>query len=76
MNSSITIRLTPARDRLLKLFKKRHKISSNTQAIDLALKMVSEEESDYMAKIDQVKGCIADNGKKSSVEQIRALRGE
>jgi hypothetical protein len=76
MSTSITIRLTPSRERLLKSFKKRHNISSNTQAIELALKMVSEEEIDYLAKINKVKGCIVGKSRKNAIDQIRELRGE
>ncbi len=76
MGTSITIRLTPTRERLLKLLKKHYNVSSNTQAIELALKMVSEEESDYLSIIDQVKGCIVGKSKKNAIDQVRELRGE
>ncbi len=76
MSSSITIRLTPTRERLLKIFKKRHNVSSNTQAIELALKMVSEEEISYSVKIKQVKGCIVSKSKKNAIDQIRELRAK
>ena len=44
MNQSITIRLTPKRERLLKLFKKRFNIQKNSEAIELALKLSFKDE--------------------------------
>ncbi len=58
MNQSITIRLTPTRERLLKLFKRRYNLKTNSEAIELALRIGFEDEVDYRSKIKQVTGCI------------------
>jgi hypothetical protein len=74
MSQSITIRLTPKRERLLKLLKKRYKIKKNSDAIELALNMALKDEIDYKAKIEKVTGCIGLTGAPNSVKKIRSLR--
>ena len=74
MSQSITIRLTPKRERLLKLLKKRYKIKKNSEAIELALNMTFKDEIDYKAKIAEVTGCIRLTGAPNSVKKIRSLR--
>ncbi len=74
MGQSITIRLTPTRERLLKLLKKRFKLEKNSEAIDLALRMSFKDEIDYKSRIEKVAGCISLKGNKNSVKIIRSLR--
>ena len=74
MNHSITFRLTPARERLLKLVKKRYKVKKNSEAIDIALKISYDGNSNYSDKIKKVKGCIKLNGEKNAIKKIRSLR--
>ena len=74
MSRSITIRLTPTRERLLKLLKKRFNLKKNSEAIDLALRMSFREEIDYKCRIEKVAGCISLRGRKNSVKMIRSLR--
>ena len=74
MSRSITIRLTPARERLLKLLNKRFNLKNNSDAIDLALRMSFREEIDYKSRIEKVAGCISLKGRKDSVKMIRSLR--
>jgi len=74
MSRSITIRLTPTRERLLKLLKKRFNLKKNSEAIDLALRMSFREEIDYKSRIEKVAGCISLRGRKNSVKMIRSLR--
>lgn len=74
MSQSITIRLTPTRERLLKVLKKRHNLKKNSEVIDLALRMSFKEDTDYRAKIEKVAGCISLVGRKNSVKMIRSLR--
>jgi hypothetical protein len=74
MNQSITIRLTPTRERLLKLFKQRYNLKTNSEAIELALRIGFEDEVDYKTKIKKVTGCIKLEDNVSSVNRIRSLR--
>ena len=74
MNQTITIRLTPKRERLLKLLKKRFNIKKNSEAIDLALSMSFKDNTDYSTKLEKVSGCISLKGKETSVKKIRSLR--
>ena len=74
MNQSITIRLTPTRERLLKLFKRRYNLKTNSEAIELALQIGFEDEVDYRSKIKQVTGCIKLENSKGAVNRIRSLR--
>ena len=74
MNQSITIRLTPTRERLLKLFKRRYNLKTNSEAIELALRIGFEDEVDYKTKIKQVAGCIKLENDRSAVDRIRSLR--
>lgn len=74
MSQSITIRLTPTRERLLKVLKKRHNLKKNSEVIDLALRMSFKEDTDYRAKIEKVAGCISLVGRKNSVKMMRSLR--
>ena len=74
MNQSITIRLTPTRERLLKLFKRRYNLKTNSEAIELALRIGFEDEVDYKTKIKQVTGCIKLENDISAVNRVRSLR--
>jgi len=74
MSQTITIRLTPKREKLLTGLKKRFHVKKTSEAIDLALKMSSKDDIDYRARIEQVSGCISLKGKGSAVHRIRALR--
>ena len=74
MGQSITIRLTPTRERLLKLLKRRYDLKNNSEVIDLALRMSFKEEIDYKSRIDKVAGCVSSKGRKNSVKIIRSLR--
>ncbi len=74
MNQSITIRLNPTRERLLKLFKRRYNLKTNSEAIELALRIGFEYEVDYKTKIEQVTGCIKLENDRSAVDRIRSLR--
>ena len=74
MNQSITIRLNPTRERLLKLFKRRYNLKTNSEAIELALRIGFEDEVDYKTKIKQVTGCIKLENDISAVNRIRSLR--
>ncbi len=74
MGTTITIRMTPVRERLLKLFKKRYNLQKNSEAFELALKMGFENEMDYRLKIDKVAGCLAAEKDQTAVERIRSIR--
>jgi len=74
MGQTITIRLTPKREKLLTGLKKRFKVKKNSQAIDLALKMSITDDIDYRSRIEQVSSCISLKGKGSAVKRIRSLR--
>lgn len=74
MSQSITIRLTPARERLLNLVKRRFKVKKNSEAIDIALKMSFDENIDYRTRLQKVTGCINLKGKENAIERIRSLR--
>ena len=74
MNQSITIRLTPTREQLLKLFKRRYNLKTNSEAFELALRIGFEDEVDYKTKIKQVTGCIKLENDISAVNRIRSLR--
>lgn len=75
MGQTITIRLTPKREKLLTGLKKRFKVKKNSEAIDLALKMSrTPDDIDYGTRIEQVSGCISLKGKTNAVKRIRSLR--
>lgn len=74
MGQTITIRLTPKRERLLKNIKKRFNLKKNSEVIDLVLKMSSNDDVGYKSKIEKVSGIVSLEGKKSSVKRIRFLR--
>ena len=74
MKQSVTIRLTPKRQRLLKLFKKRHHLNKDSEAFELALSMTFKDEITYKSKIEKVSGCIKPEGDTDAVERIRSLR--
>ena len=76
MKQSVTIRLTPTRQRLLKLFKKRHHLKKDSEAFELALSMTFEDEIDYKSKIEKVSSCIKleAEGDTDAVNRIRSLR--
>ena len=74
MNQTITIRLTPKRERLLKLLKKRFNIKRNSEAIDLALRMSFKDDIDYKSRLKKVSGSISLKGKATSVKSVRSLR--
>jgi len=76
MNQTVTIRLTPSRERLLNLFKKRFNLKKNSEAIELALKMSLKDSIDYGSRLKKVSGCISLNGEEDSVKRIRSIRGE
>ena len=74
MGTSITIRLTPSRECLLKLLKKRYKLKKTSEAIDFALRMSFKEDIDYRSRIERVAGCVSLEGRKTSVQRIRSFR--
>ncbi len=74
MSNTITIRLTPDRERLLKLFKLRHNIKKNSEAIELALRLGFESELDYRSKINKVAGCLKSKEDRKASDMIRTLR--
>jgi hypothetical protein len=74
LGQSITIRLTPSRERLLKMLKKRFNLSKTSDAIDIALRISVKDGIDYKPRIEKVAGCININGTKNSVKMIRSLR--
>lgn len=74
MGQSITIRLTPSRERLLKLLKKRFNLRKTSDAIDMALRISVKDEIDYRSQIEKVSGCVNLKGIENSVKRIRALR--
>ena len=74
MSQTITIRLTPKREKLILGLKKRFKLKNNSDAIDVALKMSTTDDVDYRSKMAQVSGCISLKGKTNAVKQIRSLR--
>lgn len=76
MSQTITIRLTAKRERLLKNFKKKFNLKKNSEAIDLALGMGSNDDIDYKRRIDKVTGIINLKSKKTSVKTIRILRDD
>ncbi len=74
MRQMVTMRLTPERERLLKLFKSRFNIATNSEAIELALKMSFKEEINYKSKIEAVSGCLKSKSRTNAVKTIRSLR--
>ena len=74
MGQSITIRLTPSRERLLKVVKKRFNLRKTSDAIDMALRISAKDEIDYKSRIEKVSGCLHQKGIENSVKRIRALR--
>ena len=74
MSQTITIRLTPKREKLILGLKKRFKLKNNSDAIDVALKMSTTDDVDYRSKIARVSGCISLKGKTNAVKRIRSLR--
>ncbi|MBU3915190.1 hypothetical protein KKA14_06610 [bacterium] len=74
MSTTITIRLTPERERLLKLFKQQYNIDKNSEAFEFALKLGFDKNLDYKSKIEKVAGCLTRNGDKNATEIVRSLR--
>lgn len=74
MSQIITIRLTPKRKQLLNAIKRRFNLEKNSEAIDLALGMSSDNNIDYKSRIEKVSGIVSLKGKKDSVRKIRFLR--
>jgi hypothetical protein len=74
MSQIITFRLTPKRKSLLNAIKKRFNLEKNSEAIDLALGMSSDNNIDYKSRIEKVSGIVSLKGKKDSVKKIRFLR--
>ncbi len=74
MNQSITFRLMPARERLIKLVKKRYNVKKNSEAIDIALKISYDGNISYSDKTEKVKGCIRLGRKENAIKKIRVLR--
>lgn len=74
MNRTITIRLTPKREKMLSKIKRRFKVRKNSEAIDLALRLSYGEDIDYKDRIEKVTGCINLKGQDASVRKIRSLR--
>jgi hypothetical protein len=74
MSQIITIRLTPKRKQLLNAIKRRFNLEKNSEAIDLALGMSSDNNIDYKSRIEKVSGIVSLKGKKDSVRKIRLLR--
>ncbi len=74
MSQSITIRLTPERERLLNRLKRRFKVKKHSEAIDLVLRMNATDDVGYRAKVEKVSGCISVTDKKNAVQRIRSLR--
>ncbi len=74
MNRTITIRLTPKREKMLSKIKRRFKVRKNSEAIDLALRLSYGEDIDYKDRIEKVTGCISLKGQDASVRKIRSLR--
>ena len=74
MSQIITIRLTPKRKQLLNAIKRRFNLEKNSEAIDLALGMSSDNDIDYKSRIEKVSGIVSLKDKKDSVMKIRLLR--
>ncbi len=74
MSQIITIRLTQKRKQLLNAVKRRFNLKKNSEAIDLALGMSTDNGIDYKKSIEKVSGIIKVNGEKSSIKKIRSLR--
>ena len=74
MTQTITIRLTPGREQLLKGLKKRFNVKKNFEAIDLALRMCAKDDLDFRSRLEHVAGCITLKGRKTAVQKIRTLR--
>ena len=74
MSQTITIRLTPKRERILKLLKKHFNVKKNSEAIDLALTKSLQEDMDYESKLQKVAGCISLSGRTTAVKRIRSMR--
>ncbi|MGR3318937.1 MAG: hypothetical protein ACUZ8O_10720 [Candidatus Anammoxibacter sp.] len=70
MSRTISICHTSKRKRLLG----KNNLKKNSEAIDLALGMGTDDEIDYKSRIDKVSGIINLKGKKPSVKTIRILR--
>ena len=74
MGQTITICLTPKREKLLMGLKKHFHVKKASEAIDLALTMSYKDDIDYRTRIEQVSGCIGLKGKGNAVKKIRSLR--
>ena len=74
MNQTITIRLTPKREKMLSKIKRRFKVRKNSEAIDLALRLSYGEDIDYKDRIKKVTGCVSLKRQDTSVKKIRSLR--
>ena len=74
MPQTITIRLTPHRERMLNRVKKRYNLRKNSDAIELALTMVSGDDVKYRSRIEKVAGCIRPGKRGDAVTAIRGLR--
>ncbi len=74
MNQTITIRLTPKREKMLSKIKRRFKVRKNSEAIDLALRLSYGEDIDYKDRIKKVAGCVSLKRQDTSVNKIRSLR--
>ncbi|MEE8190160.1 MAG: hypothetical protein V3T79_01030 [Candidatus Scalindua sediminis] len=74
MNQTITIRLTPKREKMLKKIKRRFRVRKNSEAIDIALRLSYGEDIDYKDRIKKVTGCISLKEKDTSVKRVRCLR--
>jgi len=74
MNRTISIRLTPERDILLKQLKKIFNVKNNSDAIDLALKMSVKDMPDFEKRLKAATGCIKPFTEESAVAAVRRLR--
>ena len=75
MSETISVRLTPEREKLLKTAKRYYKVKNNSEVIDLALKEALKDRADYESRLKSVVGCVKLKGKENSIERIRKLRG-
>ena len=75
MSGTISVRLTPEREKLLMKAKRYYKVKNNSEVIDLALKEALRGRADYESRLKTVIGCVKLKGKENSIERIRKLRG-
>jgi len=74
MNRTISIRITPERDDLLRRAKVIFNVEKNSDAIDLALKISVKDLPDFDKRLKDATGCIKPFAEESAVAAVRRIR--